>query len=120
MRVLIADDSKAMRMIILRCLRHSGLDIDEVFEAADGASALAAVETFAPDLILSDWDIPVVTGLDLLQAVRATGAMTVFGFITAEISVEVREQAIAAGASFVATKPIDCERVGELVGVLVT
>ena len=47
MKVLIADDSKAMRMIVLRTLRQSGLQIDEVFEAEDGAEALAAVPTFA-------------------------------------------------------------------------
>lgn len=118
MRVLIADDSSAMRMIILRCLRHSGLPIESVFEADDGAAALAAIHSFDPTVILCDWDMPIVSGLELLTAVRASGATTVFGFITAEISVVVREQAINAGASFVATKPIDGERLGELLGTL--
>ncbi|MCU1358937.1 MAG: response regulator receiver protein [Ilumatobacteraceae bacterium] len=120
MRLLIADDSKAMRMIILRSLRQSGASIDAVFEAADGAEAQAAIQTFDPTVILCDWDMPKVSGLELLQAVRASGASTVFGFVTAEISVSVREKAIAAGASFVATKPIDGERLGELIGALVT
>jgi two-component system chemotaxis response regulator CheY len=119
MRVLIADDSKAMRMIILRCLRQSGLPIEAVFEADDGAIAHEAIETFQPNVILADWDLPAMTGLQLLTSLRASGATTVFGFITAETSVSVREQAINAGASFVATKPIDAERLGELVGTLV-
>jgi two-component system chemotaxis response regulator CheY len=119
MRVLIADDSKAMRMIILRSLRQNGLPIDAVFEADDGAAACAAIATFEPDVILADWDLPAMSGLELLVSVRAAGATTVFGFITAETSVSVREQAINAGASFVATKPIDAERLAELVGTLV-
>jgi two-component system chemotaxis response regulator CheY len=118
MRVLIADDSRAMRMIILRSLRQSGVTVDAVFEADDGLAALAALDTFEPTLILSDWDLPALSGLGLLNAVRATGASTAFGFITAETRVEVREAAIAAGASFLATKPIDAARLGELVGTL--
>jgi CheY-like chemotaxis protein len=94
------------------------MPIDAVFEAADGAAALDAIESFDPTVVLSDWDIPVVSGLQLLQSVRASGSTTVFGFVTAEISVSVREAAIAAGASFVATKPIDSERLAELLGAL--
>lgn len=119
MRVLIVDDSKAMRMIILRCLRHSGLPIEAVMEAADGVAALDLIDSFEPTVVLSDWDIPIVSGLQLLRSMRDAGSTTVFGFVTAEISVSVREAAINAGASFVATKPIDGERLGELLGALV-
>jgi two-component system chemotaxis response regulator CheY len=118
-RVLIADDSKAMRMIVLRTLRQTGLPLDAVHEAVDGADALAAVAEFRPDLILSDWNMPNMTGIELLRALRAAGDSTRFGFITSESNPAMREQAIAAGASFLLAKPFDADRFAEVVGVVV-
>jgi two-component system, chemotaxis family, chemotaxis protein CheY len=116
-RVLIADDSKAMRMIVLRTLRQSGLPIDEVHEACDGAEALAAVPEFKPDLILSDWNMPNMTGIEFLVALRGTGDTTRFGFVTSESNPSMREQAIGAGAEFLLVKPFDADRFAEVVGV---
>jgi two-component system, chemotaxis family, chemotaxis protein CheY len=120
MKVLIADDSKAMRMIVLRTLRQSGLAIDEVLEAEDGAEALAAVPGFGPDLIMSDWNMPNMTGIEFLTALRASGNSTVFGFVTSESNPAMKEQAIAAGAAFLLTKPFDAERLAEVVGAVVS
>ena len=120
MRVLIADDSKAMRMIVLRTLRQSGLAIDEVHESEDGAAALEAVGTFAPDLIMSDWNMPNMTGIEFLQNLRAQGNNTTFGFVTSESNPSMKEQAIAAGAAFLLTKPFDAERLAEVVGAVVS
>jgi two-component system, chemotaxis family, chemotaxis protein CheY len=119
MRVLIADDSKAMRMIVLRTLRQSPLTIDEVHEAEDGAEALAAVPTFKPDLILSDWNMPNMTGIEFLTNLRASGNDTTFGFITSESNPAMKELAIAGGASFLLTKPFDAERLAEVVSAVV-
>src|SRR4051812_31407220 len=105
MRVLITDDSKAMRMIVQRTLRQTGLDIEETMEASDGQEGLAAVAGFRPDLILSDWNMPNMTGLDFLTALRSSGDGTTFGFVTSESNPSMREQALAAGASFLVTKP---------------
>ena len=119
MRVLIADDSKAMRMIVLRTLRQTGLPVEEVHEAVDGADALAAVPGFAPDLILSDWNMPNKTGIEFLIELRASGNKTTFGFVTSESNPAMKEQAIAAGASFLLTKPFDADRFAEVVGSVV-
>jgi two-component system chemotaxis response regulator CheY len=119
MKVLIADDSLAMRMIVLRTLRQSGLQIDEVFEAEDGAKALAAVPTFGPDLIMSDWNMPNMTGIEFLHKLRASGNQTTFGFVTSESNPAMKEQAIAGGAAFLLTKPFDAERLAEVVGAVV-
>ena len=119
MRVLVADDSKAMRMIVLRTLRQTGLPVEEVHEAADGVQALAAVPTFAPDLILSDWNMPFKTGIEFLQELRASGNTTPFGFVTSESNPEMREIAIEAGASFLICKPFDADRLAEVVGEVV-
>jgi two-component system chemotaxis response regulator CheY len=115
MRVLIADDSKVMRMIIQRTLRQSGLHIDAVCEAADGAVALEAVATFAPTLILCDWNMPNMTGIEFLQKLRATGNKTTVGFVTSESNTEMKEQAIAAGAAFFLKKPFNAQRLAEVI-----
>lgn len=119
MRVLVADDSKAMRMIVLRTLRQTGLPVDEVHEAADGAEALQAVPGFAPDLILSDWNMPNKTGIEFLEELRASGNGTPFGFVTSESNPEMRERAISAGAAFLLCKPFDADRFAEVVGGVV-
>lgn len=118
-RILVADDSKAMRMIVIRTLRQSGVHIDEIREAVDGAEALAAAGSFAPDLVLSDWNMPNMNGIEFLAALRGSGDNTTFGFITSESNPAMREQALAAGASFLLTKPFDGERFAEVIGQLV-
>lgn len=119
MRVLVTDDSKAMRMIVIRTLRQSGIDVAEVFEAEDGAEGLAAVATHRPDLILSDWNMPNKTGIEFLTELRAGGDQTTFGFVTSESNPAMREQALAAGAAFLLTKPFDGERFADVIGSLV-
>lgn len=118
-RILVADDSKAMRMIVIRTLRQSGVHIDEIQEAVDGAEAVAAARSFAPDLVLSDWNMPNMNGIEFLAALRESGDNTTFGFITSESNPAMREQALAAGASFLLTKPFDGERLAEVIGQLV-
>jgi two-component system chemotaxis response regulator CheY len=120
MKVLVVDDSKAMRMIVIRALRQSGVDVDQIREAEDGADGLAAVAEFAPDLVLSDWDMPNMTGIELLTALRASGNSTTFGFVTSESSPAAREHALARGASFLLVKPFDGERFAEVIGATVS
>lgn len=115
MRVLIADDSRAMRMIILRTLRQTGLVIDDVLEVADVPGVLTEMIDFRPDLILSDWNMPGMSGIELLELLRQNGDTTPFGFITVESSPAMRERAIDAGAAFLLVKPFDVERLGEMV-----
>lgn len=119
MRVLIADDSKAMRMIVLRTLRQTGMNVDEVMEAEDGAVALAAVADFAPDIILSDWNMPNKTGIEFLRELRAAGNKTPFGFVASESNPAMREQAIEAGAQFLLCKPFNADQFEEIVGSVV-
>jgi two-component system, chemotaxis family, chemotaxis protein CheY len=117
--VLIVDDSRPMRMIVLRTLRQAGFIVDDVLEAADGTEALAAAASFAPDLILADWNMPAMSGIDLLRALRAAGDRTPFGFVTSEADVHVREEAITAGAAFVLLKPFTAERVADAIAAVV-
>ncbi|WP_372594542.1 response regulator [Actinotalea sp.] len=108
MRVLVADDSRVMRQIVIRTLRQAGYDW-EVTEAADGASALEIAMEMDPDLILSDWNMPELTGIELLRRVQASGMEIPLGFVTSEGSTQMREAAEAAGALFLIAKPFTPE-----------
>ncbi|HEY9555716.1 MAG TPA: response regulator [Acidimicrobiales bacterium] len=114
--ILVVDDSRAMRMIVSRTLRQAGFGDGTLREAADGAEALAAIEAEQPDLVLSDWNMPNVNGIELLQALRAAGNEVRFGFITSESTTEMREQAIGAGAEFLLAKPFTADDFAEVIG----
>jgi two-component system chemotaxis response regulator CheY len=114
MKILVVDDSKAMRMIVLRALRQSGFGDAETIEAEDGAQGLQKVESEQPDLILSDWNMPNLTGIEFLRALRADGNETTFGFVTSESTPAMREQAIAAGAAFLIAKPFSPDAFEEI------
>ena len=73
MKILVADDSRVMRQIVIRTLRQAGYDDHDIVEAEDGADALAKVASEQPDLVLSDWNMPNMTGIECLQALRASG-----------------------------------------------
>ena len=105
MKILIADDSRVMRQIIIRTLRQAGFGGHEVVEAADGELALKAALTEEPDLILSDWNMPNLTGIELLRELRGMGVAAPFGFVTSEGTLEMRQTAIEAGALFLMSKP---------------
>jgi two-component system, chemotaxis family, chemotaxis protein CheY len=119
-KILVVDDSKAMRMIVTRTLRQAGFGDHTFLEAGDGAQGLLLVATEAPDLVLSDWNMPEVDGLEFLQRLRAGGNQVRFGFVTSESTDAMRETAAAAGALFLIGKPFTAETFTDaLSGVLV-
>jgi two-component system, chemotaxis family, chemotaxis protein CheY len=115
MRVLVADDSTVMRRIVMRTLRQAGIEPDEVLEAVDGQQAYETVLSDAPDLVLSDWNMPNMTGIESLRAIRAAGSDVTFGFVTSEGSEEMRATAAEAGAAFLIAKPFTPESFRETI-----
>ncbi|HMV38388.1 response regulator [Plasticicumulans sp.] len=109
MKILVADDSKAMRSIVIRTLRQAGYSGHKVIEAENGAQALELAKDEEPDLIVSDWNMPEMNGLEFLKALRAAGMDTPFGFVTTEASPEMRALADENGAAFLITKPFTAE-----------
>jgi two-component system, chemotaxis family, chemotaxis protein CheY len=105
MKILIADDSKAMRQVISHMLRQAGYSGFKVVEAADGVEALEKAISEEPDLVLSDWNMPNKSGIDFLQELRASGNDAPFGFVTTEVSPEMRAIATQSGAVFLIGKP---------------
>ena len=105
MKILIADDSRVMRQIVIRTLRQAGYDDHDIIQAENGREAFDLVASEAPDLVLSDWNMPEMTGIECLEALRASGSQVPFGFVTSEGSPEMREKAADAGALFLIAKP---------------
>jgi two-component system chemotaxis response regulator CheY len=105
MRILVVDDSRAMRKIVARTLKQAGFEQHTVVEAENGVQAFESIVASAPDLVLSDWNMPEMNGIDLLQKLRASGNVVKFGFVTTEGTPQMRELAMQAGALFLIAKP---------------
>jgi two-component system, chemotaxis family, chemotaxis protein CheY len=119
MKILIVDDSAAMRMIVRRTLRQAGFDGHEISEADDGAKALAAISASPPDLVLSDWNMPNMTGIELLDALTKAGIKIKFGFVTTEATLDMRQRAVGAGARFLISKPFTPESFRQTLGAII-
>jgi len=117
-KALIIDDSRSMRMIVGRTARELGFD---VVEAANGREALEALAR-EPEvaLILCDWNMPVMNGLEFIQAVRAdtrySSAQVVM--VTTETEVEQMVRALEAGANEYVMKPFTRETIGEKLRII--
>jgi len=120
MKILIVDDSRAMRRIIQRTLLQAGFTGYDIVEAENGAEALDLVESERPDLILSDWHMPVMTGLEFKQALNEIGNEATFGFITSENTQEMRDVAAGAGADFLLAKPFTPNDMAQVLGMFVS
>jgi len=120
MNILIVDDSRAMRSLVRRALRNAGFEGHTVEEAENGKLALELVSTFNPGLVLSDWNMPELSGIDFLKALREQGSPVPFFFVTSESTEEMKNLALATGAQGLITKPFTPESVqGTLQGTLV-
>ena len=109
-RILIVDDSKAMRLIVRRTLRQAGFGDYEVEEATNGLEALAAIERERPQLVISDWNMPEMTGHQLLQEIREKKIPVKVGMVTTESTPQMRALAVDAGALFLIAKPFTPEQ----------
>jgi|GEM_PF-439387 len=105
-RILIVDDSRAIQAIIRRVVERMGYPALQLQSAANGEQALRAVADFQPQLVLSDWHMPEMTGLEMFQMLRQSGNHGVkVGFITTETSPTLIDEARRNGAAFILHKP---------------
>ena len=109
MRILIVDDSRAMRAIVRRHLAQAGFGDAEIQEAEDGKQALDQIAASRPDVVLSDWNMPVMTGIELLEHLRGQGDDIPFGFVTSESSADFKERGFDGGAAFMIAKPFTAD-----------
>ncbi len=109
MHILVVDDYNTMRRIVRNLLKQLGFD--NVDEAADGGEAMRKLQETPFNLIISDWNMEPVTGLDLLKQVRAHDKLKHLPFImvTAESKPENVIAAKQAGVSNYIVKPFNAE-----------
>lgn len=109
-RALVVDDSKAVRMILSKILKELGY---EVREAGNGQEALRMIENedLAVTLVLADWNMPEMNGLELLKRLRQKPelASTAVVMVTTETEVDQMAAALAAGANEYIMKPFTKE-----------
>ena len=109
MNILIVDDSVALRKILQRVIRNAGIEIGQIQEAGDGRAALECLETFKPDLVLSDINMPGMSGLELLRQIKEkhNEPPPVVMMITAYGDAENYNTAMKLGADDFLTKPLE-------------
>jgi two-component system chemotaxis response regulator CheY len=106
-KVLVVDDSGTMRKIVIRALNHVG--ITDTVEAGDGAEGLAAFQSNSVRLVMTDWNMPNKTGLDLARDIRALGSKVPIIMITTESEKGRVVEAIQAGVTDYLMKPFTQE-----------
>jgi two-component system chemotaxis response regulator CheY len=113
MKILVVDDFATMRRIIRSTLRQGGYKNSD--EADDGTTALSKLRTDRFDLVIADWNMPQMTGLDLLKAMRSDKALKHIPFlmVTAEAHKDNIIEAIQSGANNYLVKPFTLETLSE-------
>jgi two-component system chemotaxis response regulator CheY len=119
--VLIVDDSAAIRKILQRVLRQTGMAIRTIFEGGDGQEALDVLKAQKIDLVLTDINMPKMDGLQLLAAMKASADWQSIPvvMITTEGGEAKVGEAVRLGAAGYVRKPFTADQIKEkLVGIL--
>src|SRR5271169_82666 len=119
--VLVVDDSAAIRKILQRVLRQTGMAIHTIHEAGNGEEALNLLKEHKVQLILSDINMPKMDGLQLLASLKASGdwAQVPVVMITTEGGETKVAEAVKLGAAGYVRKPFTADQIKEkLAGIL--
>jgi two-component system OmpR family response regulator len=101
-RILVVDDEPSIVDAVATALRYEGFAVDE---ATTGREALAAVARDEPDLIVLDWMLPDIEGIEVGRKLRAQGVRSAVLFLTAKDATENKVEALRAGGDDYVTKP---------------
>ena len=118
MKILTVDDFSTMRRIIRNMLRQLGYT--NIVEAEDGAEALSLLQREKVDFVISDWNMPNMSGLDLLKAIRADEHLKPLPvlLVTAEALKENVVEAVKAGVNNYVVKPFTAETLKEKIDAI--
>jgi two-component system, chemotaxis family, chemotaxis protein CheY len=105
MKALVVDDSAVMRKVLIGALSRA--NINEVDQAADGQEAVTAAENSDYDLVLMDWNMPNMLGIDSVRAIRALGKTMPIIMVTTEAEKSRVIEALKAGANNYIIKPFE-------------
>ena len=116
--VMLVDDMQAMRMLTRSALKHMGFK--KFVECANGVEAIKRLKLMNVDLVVCDWDMPEMNGLELLHEVRADDRLKSLPFmmLTANSSADLIHECISAGVDSYMVKPYQpaalCKRINSL------
>ncbi len=114
-KVLVVDDSSVMRQIIKKTLKELGFG--DITDAEDGSVGLKKLTDAPVDLVVSDWNMPKMTGIEFLKAIRSDDKLksTAFLMVTSEADKEKIMEAVQAGVSQYIVKPFNANQLEEKV-----
>jgi two-component system, OmpR family, response regulator len=107
-RIVVVDDEGSIVDAVATALRYEGFDVRE---ASNGRDALRVVGEFEPDLIVLDWMLPDIEGIEVGRRLREQGFKTAILFLTAKDAVEHKVDALRAGGDDYVTKPFSLAEV---------
>ncbi len=108
-KVLVVEDSSSMRSILVKNLNQAGFVQDNIYQAENGDDAIALMSASQIDLVLTDWHMPIMSGLEFMKKVKAQKGFQHIPFlmVTGEINKEKIAEAIKEGASEYIIKPFN-------------
>jgi len=112
LNVLLVDDSGVMRKLVSKALRAAGLDIASTAEAGNGQEGLDALGNGKFDVVLCDWNMPVMDGLTFVKEARGSHKVPIV-MLTTESGDDKVQAALEAGANAYITKPFTPEKLEE-------
>jgi two-component system, OmpR family, response regulator len=101
-RILVVDDEQSIVDAVATALRYEGYQVEEAY---NGRDALTALAQFEPDLVVLDWMLPDIEGIEVGRRLRAKGFKTAVLFLTAKDATENKVEALRAGGDDYVTKP---------------
>jgi two-component system, OmpR family, response regulator len=104
--VLVVDDEASVVDVVATALRYEGYD---VADASNGEQTLSAIRSLEPDLVILDWTLPDIDGIEISRLLRDQGDRTAIVFLTAKVSLENKIGALNAGADDYITKPFSLD-----------
>jgi len=114
-KVLVVDDSQAMTTIVKRSLQNMGVENLEIKTTFNGQAALELIKEWDPFLVVSDYHMPEMTGLELMQEMNRQMLDINIGFVTTENAENKIDELIKSGAKFVVKKPFDFETLQQVI-----
>ena len=115
MHILVVDDSRAMRSIVVRAVKAAGYEQASFVEAQNGAEALAAIRASRPDLILSDWNMPEMSGIEFIRNIRGNDKFKSIPvlMVTTNAAKDDIVEALKAGVNNYVVKPFTPDTIKE-------
>ncbi len=114
MKILIVDDTKLSRLLILKRMPQDIKAASSIFQGVNGAEAVSLYKEHSPDIVFLDLTMPVMDGFEALTHIIAHDAKATVYVVTADIQTKTREIIMASGATSMEAKPISAERLAEI------